>query len=79
MLVVALILWRDVRTSEGTVTSGRLSSLLAAPAPSLQAIREAFRQQDQPLTLRWIALGALVTPCSSRRWPRRSPSCSSWC
>jgi hypothetical protein len=63
MLVVALVLWRDVRTSEGTVTSGRLSSILAAaaPAPSLQAIREAFRRQDQPITLRWIAFGALVT------------------
>ncbi|MCC6525277.1 MAG: protease PrsW [Polyangiaceae bacterium] len=61
MLLVALVLWRDVR-GVGAATSGRAMSLLAsAPAPSLAAIRAAFRQQDRPVTLRWISFGALVT------------------
>lgn len=61
MLGVALVLWRDVKGTD-TASSGRLSSLFnAAPAPSLTAIREAFRQQDRPVTLRWISFGALVT------------------
>jgi hypothetical protein len=61
MMVVSWILWRDIRGTD-TASSGRLSSLFsAAPAPSLAAIREAFRQQDRPVTLRWITFGALVT------------------
>lgn len=61
MMVVSLILWRDLRGSDAP-SSGRLSSLFsAAPAPSLAAIQEAFRQQDRPVTLRWITFGALVT------------------
>lgn len=62
MLVVAFVLWRDVLAGEGVSSGGRLSSFFsAAPTPSLSAIREAFRQQDRPLTLRWITFGALVT------------------
>ncbi len=62
MLVVAFVLWRDVSGPEAASSGGRLSSLFsAAPAPSLAAIREAFRQQDRPVTLRWILFGALVT------------------
>ena len=63
MLLVAFVLWRDARSRGQVSTSGgRLSSLFsAAPAPSLNAIREAFRQQDRPITLRWISFGALVT------------------
>ncbi len=61
MLVVSWIVWRDIRGTDAT-SSGRLSSLFSAgPAPSLAAIREAFRQQDRPVTLRWITFGALVT------------------
>jgi hypothetical protein len=62
MLVVAFVLWRDVQAAEGGSSGGRLSSIFSvAPTPSLAAIREAFRQQDRPLTLRWITFGALVT------------------
>lgn len=63
MMVVSWVLWRDIRGKESAASSGgRLSSLFsAAPAPSLTAIREAFRQQDRPVTLRWISFGALVT------------------
>jgi hypothetical protein len=61
MLLVAYALW----VTQGGQTSssgGALSSMLAsAPAPSINAIREAFRRQDRPLTLRWISFGAIVT------------------
>ncbi|MBM4360269.1 MAG: protease PrsW [Deltaproteobacteria bacterium] len=54
-------LWRDpppaVAPAEST---GRLSLLFSAPAPSIGAIREAFRQEDRPLTMRWLAIGVLV-------------------
>ncbi|HZO12977.1 MAG TPA: hypothetical protein VFB62_06955, partial [Polyangiaceae bacterium] len=43
-------------------SGGALSSIFtSAPVPSIQAIREAFREQDRPLTVRWISFGALVT------------------
>jgi hypothetical protein len=60
MLAVAFSLWRG---ETGAASSGgALSSIFtSAPVPSIQAIREAFRQQDRPLTLRWISFGALVT------------------
>ncbi len=62
MLLVAWVIWRDARGRDAESSSGRLSSLFSAgPAPSLSAIREAFRRQDRPLTLRWICFGALVT------------------
>jgi hypothetical protein len=62
MAVVAWVIWRDTRGQNVESSGGRLSSLFSgAPAPSLTAIREAFRRQDRPLTLRWIAFGALVT------------------
>ena len=62
MLLVAFVIWRDSRGKQAMSSGGRLSSLFsAAPTPSLSAIREAFRRQDRPLTLRWITFGALVT------------------
>jgi len=60
MLLVAWILWRDTRPSDAA-SSIRFSILGSGPAPSLSAIREAFRRQDNPVTLRWIGFGALVT------------------
>jgi hypothetical protein len=61
MLVVAYALWFGQR-GKGSSSGGALSSILAsAPAPSINAIREAFRRQDRPLTLRWISFGAIVT------------------
>jgi len=62
LVIVAFIVWRDTLGKEHASSGGRLSSFFsAAPAPSLGAIREAFRRQDRPLTLRWISFGALVT------------------
>jgi len=62
MLIVALVLWREHGGTVGGSSGGALSSILtSAPAPSIKAIREAFRQQDRPLTLRWISFGAIVT------------------
>ncbi len=62
MLLVAFVLWRDARGPGASSGGGPLSSIFtSAPAPSLHAIREAFRRQDRPLTLRWISFGALVT------------------
>ena len=62
MTIVAWVIWRDARGKQPDTSGGRLSSLFtAAPAPSLSAIREAFRRQDRPLTLRWVSFGALVT------------------
>ncbi len=62
MLVGAWVLWRDVRGTEEQSSGGRLSLLFATPpAPSLATIRDAFRRHDQPISVRWIALGALVT------------------
>jgi hypothetical protein len=54
-------LWRDPPAAVAPAEStGRLSLLFSAPAPSIGAIREAFRQEDRPLTLRWLTLGVLV-------------------
>lgn len=62
MGVIAWVVWRDVKGPIATSSGGRLSSLFTAtPAPSLSAIRDAFRQQDRPITLRWITFGAFVT------------------
>ena len=61
LVLVAWIGWRDTHPEERRSGSSRPSLLTAAPAPSIGAIREAFRRHDQPITLRWIAFGALVT------------------
>ena len=61
MLAVAFTLWRG-QQDPGASSGGALSSIFtSAPVPSIQAIREAFREQDRPLTVRWISFGALVT------------------
>jgi hypothetical protein len=61
LLVLALVGWRSTNPELRPSSGGRASLLTLAPAPSIGTIREAFRRHDQPLTLRWIALGALVT------------------
>ena len=62
MIAIAFVVWRDLRLSDASSSGGKLSSFIAsAPAPSLDAIRDAFRREDRPLTLRWIGFGALVT------------------
>jgi len=39
----------------------RVSVLGRAEPPSLEAVRDALRRRDQPIKLRWILVGALVT------------------
>ncbi|MBX3210387.1 MAG: protease PrsW, partial [Labilithrix sp.] len=55
----ALIAERGSRTS---VLLERVSSLyVVSSPPSLRSVREAMRREGQPITLRWIVFGALVT------------------
>jgi len=39
----------------------RVSSLYVSGPPSLRTVREALRREGQPITLRWVIFGALVT------------------
>jgi RsiW-degrading membrane proteinase PrsW (M82 family) len=68
MGVVAWILQRDLRVrhdqsaSMAPPSSRRWSRLsVVAEAPSLAAVRAALRRADEPLKVRWVLLGALVT------------------
>lgn len=56
----AAFLWRDPPAAREAESTSRLSLFFSAPAPSLGAIRDAFRHEDRPLTLRWLSLGVLV-------------------
>jgi RsiW-degrading membrane proteinase PrsW (M82 family) len=61
---VAWMLARDLRVRDRSspipsTSRGRLS-LLSQP-PSLSAVRSALRRADEPVKIRWILLGALVT------------------
>lgn len=59
-VVAAAFLWRDPLAVVETPGSARFSLFLSAPAPSLGAIRDAFRREERPLTLRWLSFGVLV-------------------
>lgn len=68
MGVVTWVLWRDLRTRHQRSVSlippssrrwSRLSA--AAQPPSLSAVRAALTRADQPVKVRWVLLGALVT------------------
>ena len=63
MGVIAWVVWRDVKGPAAVVERRDASARCSRPrpAPSLSAIRDAFRQQDRPITLRWISFGAFVT------------------
>jgi RsiW-degrading membrane proteinase PrsW (M82 family) len=59
---------RDLRTRSDAPSPGSRRSLFSrfsldavSKPPSLNAVREALRRADQPIMLRWILLGALVT------------------
>jgi RsiW-degrading membrane proteinase PrsW (M82 family) len=66
MGLVTWLLGRDLQTRGGrlsevpSVSSGRLSRLSVAP-PSLSAVRSALMRADEPVKVRWIAFGALIT------------------
>jgi RsiW-degrading membrane proteinase PrsW (M82 family) len=62
---VAWMLARDLQTRGGrtspvpSTSRGRLARL--SHPPSLSAVRSALRRADEPVKVRWIVLGALVT------------------
>jgi RsiW-degrading membrane proteinase PrsW (M82 family) len=61
---VAWMLARDLRVRDRSspipsTSRGRLSRL--SQPPSLSAVRSALRRADEPVKVRWILLGALVT------------------
>jgi RsiW-degrading membrane proteinase PrsW (M82 family) len=66
---VAWLLGRDLRSRgdrpsrvSSWASSSRLSRLSAATAPpSLSAVRSALRRADEPVKIRWVLLGSLVT------------------
>jgi RsiW-degrading membrane proteinase PrsW (M82 family) len=65
---LAWMLARDLRQRGGEgparvpSSAGRLSRLsVVATPPSLSAVRSALRRADEPLKVRWVLLGALVT------------------
>jgi RsiW-degrading membrane proteinase PrsW (M82 family) len=68
MATIAGFLARDLRMrgerssrSSGNRLSASSSPVSSGQSPSLNAVREALRRADQPIRVRWIAFGALVT------------------
>lgn len=68
MAALSFLAFRDLR-ARGDEAAGRgTSMLLSRPSlfmssgpPSLRAVRSALRQEGQPITLRWVLFGVLVT------------------
>ncbi len=53
---------REDRSSRTSMLLERVSSLyVVSSPPSLRTVREAMRREGQPITLRWVIFGALVT------------------
>lgn len=52
---------REDRTSRSSMLLERVSSLYVPGPPSIGSVREALRREGQPITVRWILFGALVT------------------
>jgi len=52
---------RGARSSRSSVLLERVSTLYVSGPPSLQTVRDVLRREGQPITLRWIVFGALVT------------------
>ena len=67
MVVPAIFAIRDLRqraerSSRASMLLERVSSLyVVSGPPSLRSVREAMRREGQPITVRWILFGALVT------------------
>lgn len=67
MAAAAFFAARDLRMRGDRSSSSRSSMLLERASlyvsgpPSLQTVRDALRREGQPITLRWILFGALVT------------------
>lgn len=52
---------RGNRSSGSSVLLDRVSTLYVSGPPSLRTVRDALRREGQPITVRWILFGALVT------------------
>jgi RsiW-degrading membrane proteinase PrsW (M82 family) len=52
---------RSASSSRSSVLLDRVSVFYMSGPPSIQTVREALRREGQPITLRWVAFGALVT------------------
>jgi len=52
---------RASRTSRTSLLLERVSTLYVSGPPSLRSVRDAMRREGQPITVRWIAFGAMVT------------------
>lgn len=52
---------RGDRSSRSSVLLERVSTLYVSGPPSLRTVRDVLRREGQPITLRWIVFGALVT------------------
>jgi RsiW-degrading membrane proteinase PrsW (M82 family) len=52
---------RGERSSRSSILLERVSTLYMSGPPSLQTVREVLRREGQPITVRWILFGALVT------------------
>ncbi|MBX3188104.1 MAG: PrsW family intramembrane metalloprotease [Labilithrix sp.] len=52
---------RGERSSRTSMLLERVSSVYVSGPPSLQTVREALRREGQPITVRWVGFGALVT------------------
>lgn len=60
LMGTVVFLWREPQPALDVDSRGSLSLFISAPAPSIHAIREAFRREDQSLSTRWLSLGVLV-------------------
>ena len=52
---------RGNRSSRTSVLLERVSTLYISGPPSLQTVRDVLRREGQPITLRWVLFGTLVT------------------
>src|SRR5262249_53195026 len=71
LLTMGLVAWaaaRDLRTRGERPSRANLPNRLSAISfevlsqpPSLRAVRDALRRADQPIVVRWVFFGAIVT------------------
>jgi hypothetical protein len=52
---------RADRSSRSSMLLERVSSLYVSGPPSLRTVRDVLRREGQPITVRWVLFGALVT------------------
>lgn len=83
MAVAAFFAARDLKSrgdrhSRVSELLERLSTLYVSGPPSLQTVREALRREGQPITLRWVGFGTLVTVGAMVVGLALSVACGHW-